>query len=519
MSDQRNTNRGGQWAIFVLVATLVTACASVDFDYPRSPSTAIESEPTSRLAEQIEQLEDLNPGDAGFHLLTDSIDALAARLLMAARAERTLDAQYYLITDDEVGELFLDVLLEAADRGVRVRLLLDDIQTQGLDTGMAALDSHPHFEIRIFNPFAGRSTRIGDGITRFNRVNRRMHNKSFTVDNQVTVVGGRNIAGEYFGARSDVNFGDIDVMAVGPVVEEVSEMFDTYWNSRSALPLPAFAKMPEDPAAQLEALRQRIGQSREELESSSYAEVLTRDIQAFVEADASIYTWAPYEVVYDSPEKVEPKKAEEAESILAPLRQAVDGAASEILFVSPYFVPRKSGIRGFEQLIERGVESTVITNSLASTNHSIVHSGYAPARKPLLKLGVRLYEVRPDRGDSGAIKAGNVSAEGALHSKAFVVDRSRLFVGSFNLDPRSAYLNTELGIIIDSPLLATMVVEGIEQALPTSTYRVEFDEKGKLRWVGYKGGEKEIWKKEPQTSWWTRFQVSVMRILPIKGQL
>ena len=519
MIGQLTTGRKAVLTVVAVLAMFGSGCSSVDFDYPKTPSTAIDGLPSTELGRQLGDLEGENPGDAGFHLLIDSIDSLAVRLLMTVRAERTLDAQYYLITNDEVGYLFLDSLLKAADRGVRVRLLLDDIQTQGYDAGMAALDSHPNFEVRIFNPFAGRSTRVGDGLTRFNRVNRRMHNKSFTVDNQVTVIGGRNIAGEYFGARSDVNFGDVDVMAVGPVVEEVSSMFDTYWNSRSALPIPAFAKMPKDPGEELHQLRERLARSRVEIESSRYAEALTRDIRGYVEADASIYTWAPYELAFDSPDKADPNKAEGADSILTPLRAAVNDAKKEVMFISPYFVPRKTGIKGLTELRDRGVEAKVITNSLASTNHSVVHSGYAPARKPLLKIGVELYEVRPDKGESGAIKAGNDLAEGTLHTKAFVVDRQRLFVGSFNLDPRSAYLNTELGVIIDSPELAGLVADAVDQSLDTYSYKVLLDDKGKLQWVGYQDGEKEVWKKEPQTSWWRRFQVSVMRILPIKGQL
>lgn len=507
---------GATLSLLAFMVLTVSGCASVDFDYPKAPSTAVEAD---RVDRQIESLEDQNPGDAGFHLLIDSIDSLAVRLLMAARAERSIDAQYYLITNDEVGYLFLDSLLQAADRGVRIRLLLDDIQTQGNDAGMAALDSHPNFEVRIFNPFAGRSSRLGDGITRFNRVNRRMHNKSFTADNHVTVIGGRNIAAEYFGARSDVNFGDIDVMAVGPVVEEVSNMFDTYWKNRSALPLPAFAKMPKNPAEELQRLRQRLAQSREQIESTRYAEALTRDIRGYVEADASIYTWAPYELVYDSPAKADPHKAQEASSILTPLRAEIEGARQEIMFISPYFVPRKAGIRGFSGLRDKEIGIQVITNSLAATNHSVVHSGYAPARKPLLKMGVELYEVRPDVGESGATKAGNVDAEGTLHTKAFVVDRQRLFVGSFNMDPRSAYINTELGVIIDSPELASDVVERVRQALPVFAYEVTLNDNNKLRWLGEKDGDQEIWKKDPQTGWWRRFQVSVMKILPIKGQL
>lgn len=505
--------------LLAFAALGVSGCATVDFDYPKAHTTAPKRTEDTHLGRQLQGLEALHPGDAGFHLLTDSIDSLAVRLLMAERAERSLDAQYYLITKDPVGYLFLGALLRAADRGVRVRLLLDDIQTQGYDAGMAALDSHPDFEVRIFNPFAGRSNRLGDGLTRFHRVNRRMHNKSFTVDNQVTVVGGRNIAAEYFGARSDVNFGDLDVVGVGPVVDEVSDMFDIYWNSRAALPLPAFAKMPKDAGKELHELRQWIATSRQQIESTRYAEALTRDIRGYVEADASIYIWAPYQLVYDSPEKAEPDKAAAADSILTPLREAVDSAQDEVMFISPYFVPLKRGVRGFSELRDRGVEIKVITNSLASTNHSIVHSGYAPARKPLLKMGVELYEVRPDVGESGARKAGNVSAEGTLHTKAFVVDRERLFVGSFNLDPRSAYINTELGVIIDSPELAQIAASGIEEALPLYTYEVTLNEKNKIRWVGQKDGEQELWKKDPQTGFWRRFNVSVMRILPIKGQL
>ena len=498
---------------------LATGCASVDFDYPKTQTTALEDTADTHLGEQIGDLEDKHPGTAGFHLLSDSIDSLAVRLLLADRAERSLDAQYYLITNDHVGYLFIGSLLQAADRGVRVRLLLDDIQTKGYDSGMAALDSHPNIEMRIFNPFAGRSNKIGDGLTDFKRINRRMHNKSFTVDNQVTVIGGRNIAGEYFGAREDVNFGDLDVLGLGPVVDDVSRMFDTYWNHRASLPILAFAKMPDDPAKELEVLRERVARSREEIVSTRYAEAVKADVQNWIDSDSSLYTWAPYQVVYDSPDKIQKSTAKEAASIVLPLGEAVRGAKKELLFVSPYFVPRKTGIESFRELRDRGIRVRVITNSLASTNHSVVHSGYAPSRKPLLKMGVGLYEVRPDAVVSGTQKVGNASAGGSLHTKAFVVDRQSLFVGSFNLDPRSANLNTELGVIIESPELASQAVDSVDQALSTSTYEVTLDDQGKLRWTGQSDGEPEIWTKEPQTGFWRRFSVSLFRLLPIKGQL
>ena len=518
----RQTNSGGRTSILLVslaVVIVATGCASVDFDYPKTQTKAFENTADTYLGQQIGDLEDKQPGTAGFYLLSDSLDSLAARLLLAKRAERSLDAQYYLITNDSVGYLFIGSLLEAADRGVRVRLLLDDIQTQGYDAGMAALDSHPDFEVRIFNPFSGRGSRVGDGLTDFKRVNRRMHNKSFTVDGQVTIIGGRNIAEEYFAGREDVNFGDLDVLGIGPVVGDVARMFDSYWNHLAALPVPAFAKMPEDPAKELEKLRARIAQAQEEIESTRYAAAVRREVEEWIASDLSLYAWAPYEVVYDSPDKARASTAKDAVSIVDPLREAVRGAREELLFVSPYFVPRRSGIEGFRELKEKGLRIRVITNSLASTNHSVVHSGYAPARKPLLKMGVELYEVRPEARVSGTRRAGNTSAEGSLHTKAFVVDRRRLFLGSFNLDPRSANLNTELGVIIDSPELASGAVDSVDEVLPRATYMVRLDDKGKLRWMGQTDGEEEVWSKDPETSFWTRFNVSFMRILPIKGQL
>lgn len=507
-------------AALVLGAVLLaTGCASVDFDYPKTATTALEDTGDTHLGRQIGDLEGRKPGTSGFHLLSDSIDALAARLVLAKRAERSLDAQYYLITNDPIGYLFIGSLLEAADRGVRVRLLLDDIQTQGYDAGMAALDSHPNFEVRIFNPFSGRGSRIGDGLTNFSRINRRMHNKSFTVDNQLTIIGGRNIAEEYFGAREDVNFGDLDVLGLGPVVDDVSRMFDSYWNHRSAVPVPAFARMPEDSAQELDNLRGRIAQAREEIVNTRYADAVRDEIQDWMDSDSSLYTWAPYQVVYDSPDKSRKSTANEADSIVDPLGEAVRGAEEELLFLSPYFVPRKSGIEGFRELRERDLRIRVITNSLASTNHSVVHSGYAPSRKPLLRMGVELYEVRPDAHVQGTGKAGNATAEGSLHTKAFIVDRQKLFVGSFNLDPRSANLNTELGVIIDSPEMASSSLERVNEALLRAAYEVTLDENGKLTWTGQSSGEEEVWTKEPETGFWTRFNVSVMRILPIKGQL
>ena len=503
----------------VTIIAVLSGCATVDFDYPKPASNALTDTGDTYLGKQLIGLADQHPCEAGFYQMADGIDALASRLLLAERAEKTIDAQYYLIKDDIVSHAFINVLLRAADRGVRVRLLVDDIFTGGYDAGMAGLDSHPNFEIRIFNTFARRSARFMDGITSFSRINRRMHNKSFTVDNQVTIIGGRNIADEYFGAREDAKFGDLDVMGIGPVVNEVSDMFDSYWNHERAAPIAAFADMPDDPAAELERIRAELAQSNEQIRSSKYAEAVRDKVLEYVETDASVFTWATYTLAVDSPDKSFKSKAKEAASITTPLRESLLSATSEAIIISPYFVPQKAGIEAISELQRKGINVSIITNSLAANNQSSVHGGYAPSRKPLLKSGVRIYEVRPDADVAGSEIMAASGAKATLHTKAFIVDRREIFIGSFNFDPRSARINTELGVIIRSPEMADQTAKIIEAVIAEQTYEVFLNEKGKLRWRGLENGQEIILDKEPQTTWSQRFAAGFMRFLPIRGQL
>ena len=505
--------------ILIVVAALLCACASVDFSYPKPPSTAVFDTDDTYLGQQLAGLAELQAGKAGFYPLSDGIDALASRLLLAERAERSIDVQYYLIKSDITSYTFISALLRAADRGVRVRLLLDDVFTGGYDAGLAGLDSHRNFEIRVFNPFAHRSARFVDAITGFSRINRRMHNKSFTVDNQVTIIGGRNIADEYFAARADVNFGDLDVIGIGPVVGETSAMFDRYWNHERAAAIAAFAKMPDDPAAELVRVRAEIEESRQQIMNSDYAEAVRRQALEYIETDSSVFTWAPYVLTVDSPDKAFKSKAKSASSITTPLRESLLSAQDEIIVISPYFVPRKSGIEVITKLQESGVAVIIITNSLAANNHTPVHGGYAPSRKPLLRSGVRIFEYRPDALVSGADISAAIDAVATLHTKAFIVDRRKLFIGSFNFDPRSAHINTELGIIIQSPELADTAATAVNKALAGNTYEVFLNEDGRLRWRGWENGQEFIYDKEPQTTWSKRFAAGFARILPIRGQL
>ena len=508
-------------AISLLSIVMLAGCASIDFDYPRDESAAIADSDDTYLGRRLSEIVAGKPeGQSGFFPLSDGIDSLATRLLMAQRAERTIDLQYYLIKNDVTSRALIYTLLQAADRGVRVRLLLDDIFTSGHDADMAGLDSHPNFEIRIFNPFyRGWGARAWSGIFNFGRINRRMHNKSFTVDNQMTIVGGRNIADEYFGAREDAKFSDLDVAGIGPVAQDVSAMFDAYWNHETALPIPAFAQMPDDPAAELERLRRELADWAEEIRKSEYAGAVREHSDRLIGIGADRFIWAPYQLVYDSPDKGVKAVAREAEAITTPLIESLQSAEHEIYVISPYFVPRKTGVERFSEVQARGVQITVVTNSLAANNQFSVHGGYAPSRKPLLQNGIKIYEVRPDASVEGAEMFAASGAKATLHTKAFIVDDREVFIGSFNFDPRSAYINTESGVIIYSEELAQRFLASVHEALRTQVYEVFLNEDGKLRWRAYENGEDVIYDKEPATTWGQRFGAGFMRILPIRGQL
>ncbi len=509
--------------LLLVSATLLAlaGCATIDFDYPREETTAYAETGETFYGRALTDLIASKPeGQSGFYPLPDGIESLAARLVMASNAERSIDLQYYLIKTDITGTALINALVSAADRGVRVRLLLDDFFAKGYDFGMAGLDSHPNIEIRIYNPFyRGAAGRVVSGLTNFGRINRRMHNKSFTVDNQVTVIGGRNIADEYFGAREDAKFGDMDVLGIGPVVNDVSTMFDSYWNHPTALPLPAFANMPDDSAAELERVRQELQSSREEILASVYAGAVRDRAFELEKMTAEALTWAPYQLVYDSPDKGIKGKSEDAARITTPLSESFGRATDRVIVISPYFVPRRSGVESITQLRQRGIDVTIITNSLAANNQFTVHGGYAPSRKPLLESGVRLYEVRPDADVAGAEFVAASGAKSTLHTKAFIIDERELFIGSFNFDPRSANINTESGVIIFSPEMAKLFAETLDGALERQTYELFLNDRGKLRWRSTRDGENEILEKEPQTTWGQRFAARFVSLLPIRSQL
>ncbi|MGI9331332.1 MAG: phospholipase D family protein [Gammaproteobacteria bacterium] len=512
--------QGGLRVSVALALLVLGGCATVNFDYPKTESTYDRDTADTYLAKRVAPSVAEHPGESAFLMQSDGVEALAARVLGAFHAERTIDVQYYLIKDDPIGVVFIEALLKAADRGVRVRLLLDDVFTKGYDKGMAALDEHPHVEIRIFNPVARGGSRVLNGLSEARRVNRRMHNKTFIVDNSAAIIGGRNIAAEYFAGRKSGNFGDLDAVCYGPIVSELSQMFDEYWNDRLAVPMLALVDVPDNSQEIMADLRARFEESRKALDKTPYAQALLGSFWKLDKVGAREFDWAPYELVYDLPEKGRNKSLDPDQTIVTPLREAVLSAEDSIMILTPYFVPRKPGMELMRTLVERGIEVKIITNSLAANNQPLVHSGYAPVRKKLLEIGVKLYEVRPDAPAGGVSRVSDEQdANNTMHIKTFIVDRETVFLGSFNFDPRSAYINTESGVIIDSPELGSWAVDAVDEVLAARTYELELNSRYQLRWKTQEKGQWVTYKKEPQTTAWQRFKVRFFSLLPIKNQL
>ena len=454
-------------------------------------------------------------GESAVYRLKSGREALGARLALIDAAEVSIDIQSYLIRYDTSGNLIALRLIEAARRGVRIRLLMDDALTLGSDDGLTVLDDHEGIEVRVFNPFPRHRSRVLSFLLNFNLLNRRMHNKSFTVDNAVTIVGGRNIADEYYQTREDAEFIDEDVVATGRVVDDVSRSFDEYWNAREACPVsflkPALARTRVDELIAL--ARRRLAEPR----AVHYAESLELDFaERLLRRDLGLHA-ARATAVYDRPQKIRRILRERTSRTTQYLDRLVSGAESEVVIVSPYFVPQRQGVDFLSALVRSGVRVVVITNSLASTNHSSVHAAYMRYRKPLLRQGIELYElssVHPDQ-----VAPSGPMTKMTLHSKVAIVDRQHVFVGSFNLDPRSVFLNTEMGLGIDCSTLGEEVAEAVSEGLPRVAYQLGLDKRERLTWRLSTRPGSAVFRSEPETRLARRWMTRAMGVLPIEGQM
>jgi putative cardiolipin synthase len=479
---------------------------------PHAWDRPLESALGRELAREVE----LGADESAFLLLATGPDALAARLAMIDAAERAIDFQYYMLVRDGAGELVVGRLLAAADRGVRVRVLLDDFGSGGLDAWMPELDAHAQIEVRYFNAFArgplGGLNRLADLLARMSRLDHRMHNKLLAVDGAAAVVGGRNVGDEYYGLGSAVNFADADLLVCGRVVASLGRDFDAYWNSDVVCDVERWPRLRRD-EAELAALRARLAAGAADPVAAQSGATLRADL----ESGARRWTVAEMLAGADSPEKVVAAGA--TEHLLDRIRRTMGGAREELLIVSPYFVPGHSGTAELVRLVEAGVRVAVLTNSLAATDVAAVHSGYARYRRALLAGGVELYELKPI-GEDHDFNPLAGSSGASLHAKSFCQDGELVFVGSLNLDPRSVLINTEQGVVVRSRELAREFVEHFTLGTsPAMSWRVRLDGAGKLVWESVQGGRTTTRAGEPDASWARRWTALALGWLPLEGRL
>ena len=515
------------WLLVALGMLLLGGCAGLPAGVERKPSMAITDSADTLLGRMVAAASPPGQDLSGFRLLPMPQYSLHARVELARRAQRSIDLQYYLVQNDETGRYLLRELRDAAERGVRVRLLVDDLYTAGADTLFAGLAAHPNVEVRMFNPFPAGRDRLGTRWTAslfdFDRVHRRMHNKLFVVDNTMAVMGGRNIANEYFLRDGGSNFIDIDTLVAGTVVPRLSSLFDMYWNSPYVYPVESLASMG---GTTPEQLRERFEQltggpdtlhpepivSTDLLGNNALAKDLDEGVLSLVWARAEAYADAPAKALGPTDEARGLPADESTDSVLYNVRRYIRGAQHEILQTTPYLIPGRGGMESIRIVRQKGVGYTIVTNSLAATDESLVHIGYRRYRPEMLRLGVELYELSPKRVEETRRFGMYGSASGRLHGKSAVVDRNIVFIGSMNFDPRSMLHNTEIGIFIFSPQIAQQLTSLIGFIRLDGAYQLQLGPRGGIEWVSPASGDgaDTILHVEPETDFWARWKLELL---------
>nr|WP_083654844.1 phospholipase D family protein [Burkholderia sp. SRS-W-2-2016] len=527
-----------QFFLLLCTAAFLTACATRPpaTAYERPVSHALPATTDTPLRAALAPLEAKHPQQSGFRVLASGTDALQMRIALARAATRTLDMQYYIANEDTTGKLLLGAALYAADHGVRVRMLVDDLNFKDIDRLMAGLNTHDKIEIRVFNPFGsaqeGMFERTTNLFTQIGHFTRRMHNKAMIADNQLAIVGGRNLGDEYFSASETLQFRDLDVLAAGPIVADVSASFDDYWNSGLAYPLSVLNKQKFDPH-ELDQTRDDLRQHwRTNADPYNAKPLNATPLAAQITNEQLGLTWASAEFKVDRPEKIEQPSPDYVSPPMQRLRELLRDARHDFLIVSPYFVPHDAGVQAASELTQRGVRIAVLTNSLAATDAVAVQAGYSPFRVPLLKAGVELYEFKPNQESPRAGVMGSHS-RASLHAKTYVIDQQILVIGSMNLDPRSANLNTELALVIHSPELAQQVAQIFGRAIePGQSYRVTLADANQLAylrsigaplsplvWTDVENGQKRTYIFDPQAGFYRNALTGLFSLLPVNSEL
>lgn len=495
----------------LLVAALVAigGCATVPKDHPRTASTAFQAHETTTVGREVAALATQHAGRSGFAIIRRGREAFTSRIMLVDLAERSLDMQYYQWDSDATGLLLGRHLLRAADRGVRVRILVDDVNFQDRDASLASFDAHPNIEVRLFNPFPHRFSKLMGFLTDFDLLNHRMHNKLLVMDSAVAIVGGRNIGDAYFEVDEEYNFRDLDVAAAGPVVRDLSMVFDRFWNGDWSVPVAAMVDRPYTDSE----LRTAMQGERIAAMTARYPHPLNQDLGTLRSELAGTFrrfVWAPGRVIYDDPSLRVMNQL---------MHKRIDRVEQELLIESAYFIPFKDGVAYAKALVDRGVRFRVLTNSLASNDVIPAFAGYSISRRGLVKVGVELNELRYEPGPARKRQLPAGSKAG-LHTKTMVFDRKAVFIGSFNLDARSSTINTEAGLYVESAALAAQVVEYLDEgADPEVSYRVLMDDNGELYWVASDDGNPLRYDTDPLSTPEQRFKAQFWTIMPILEQL
>jgi putative cardiolipin synthase len=492
--------RGALPATATLVL-LLAGCVGLPRHVHKSRSEALPHPETTSIGRLIAG-EESNQNLSGIRLLASGDEALADLVALADHAERTLDIQYYIIHQDDSARILLHHVRLAADRGVRVRVLVDDLNTAGEDRRFMHLGEHANVEVRVFNPFPGGRfatwTRFLASASDIRRINHRMHNKLFVADNALAITGGRNIGDEYFTRDPRSNFIDLDVVAAGAIVAELSASFDAFWNSKYAYPIASVASpVSAEPA------------SPPLLEGGPAAN--PNWLGAELDSGTVQLTWVPATVLADRPAKIASESSPGEEVTIANnLAALMRSATQELLVISPYFVPGKDGVALFAKLVDQGVHIRILTNSLATTDSPLVHNGYSHYRVALLKLGVELSEVRPKLGQKRARFHPFRGSNASLHAKALVIDQKTVFIGSMNMDARSAHTNSELGLVIRSAEIARQVTSLLDDISADGSYKLQLVDHDKLEWTSGESGSERTWYTDPETTRLQRFTLKVL---------
>ncbi|WP_257234423.1 phospholipase D family protein [Acinetobacter sp. YH12052] len=511
-----------------LVLTL-SACSTL----PKQQTQPVEyafNTPTddTSLAKIVLPLREQNPNLTGYHVLYDPLEALAARIELINKAEKSLDLQYYIWDNDKIGALALHAMIKAADRGVKIRLLVDDNNAKKMEGIYMALDQHTNIDVKLYNPYRFRHFRPVDMVLDLKRINRRMHNKSFIADNQIALIGGRNMSNQYYNVSDNYQFSDVDVMLVGAASDEIIHSFDEYWNDDYAFPVRQLVN-PRHYSLRFDSLKQQLDDYNQEATVVNYLDLANRS-HAFDDwlNNKIQFDWVKAEVVKDSPSKIK-SKAKKEEHLNFQLLNRLDKPEQSVDIVSAYFVPEKQGAERLKNLSADGVKVRVLTNSFQANDVPLVHAFYSKYRQDLLEHDVQLYEFlsRPDAENLNTntkelAEKSKVSLKGlsrsSLHAKLMAIDEKQVFIGSFNFDPRSAYLNTEIGVLLNSPRLAKAVHYTMDENLSKYAYKLVLNADQQINWkIKLSNGQTRIYPREPKIKWWQKAGVKFISWLPLEG--